>query len=189
MIIGRNIKLRLMTMDDVELYVTLYNDLAHRGEFYPVNFLSVEKYKRNVAENNGWGPTLGSLMITTMDDRVIGKVAYFKTTHYLEGFEVGYNIFDPDDRGKGYGTEALKIFTAYLFEAHNIARLELNANPENIGSLRIAQKCGYSYEGRMRKATFVRGTLHDLDKYSILREECPSLSAVLADLHNQHSEQ
>lgn len=168
-----------MEMSDVDDYVKAYNDVAQRGEFYPLNFLSVEKYKRDLADQNMWKQDYGYMMITDKEDRVLGMIVFFKGSPYMEGFEIGYNIFAIDDRGKGYGTEALKIFTAYMFSSQNIQRLELNANPENMGSVKIAEKCGYTYEGKMRKAAFCRGIFEDLVKYSILKEESPTLDEIL----------
>jgi len=182
MIKGKLINLRLMEMRDIDAYVKAYNNLEQRGEFYPMNFLSVEKYKRDLAEQNCWKQDYGYMMITDNDDRVMGMMAFFKSSPYMEGFEVGYNIFASEDRGKGFGTEALKLFTAYMFEARNIQRLELNANPENMGSVKIAEKCGYQYEGRMRKAAFCRGGFEDLVKYSILKEDCSTLDEVFNNL-------
>jgi RimJ/RimL family protein N-acetyltransferase len=49
----------------------------------------------------------------------------------------------------------------------------------NLGSSRVAEKCGFTYEGTMRKATFNQGEYHSLRLYSLLREECPSLDELI----------
>jgi len=172
MIRGEKINLRLLRMDEVENYVELFNDLSQRGEFYSLNLLSVEKFKRDLMENNLWSQDHGYMVITDKSDRIFGLIAFFKGIFYMEGYEIGYNIFSDKDRGHGYGTEALKLFTSYLFQAKKIERLEVNLSKDNIGSKRVAEKSGYQYEGLQRKAAFLRGNFHDIEKYSILREEC-----------------
>jgi len=52
---------------------------------------------------------------------------------------------------------------------------------DNIGSRRVAEHCGFKHEGTMRRATFHNGRYHDLDLFSILREECPSLDQLLKE--------
>ena len=80
-----------------------------------------------------------------------------------------------------YVEEALKLFSAYLFELKSINRLEICVFDGNVPSRRIAEKCGYIYEGTMRQAYFARGKYHDLQFFSILREECPLLIDLMKD--------
>ena len=98
----------------------------------------------------------------------------------LAGYEVGYAIYRPADRGKGYMTEALHIFAAYLFEVKEIPRLELAILPGNDASRRVAEKCGFKLDGVMRKQYFCQGQYHDLQVWSLLREESPTLADALA---------
>jgi ribosomal-protein-alanine N-acetyltransferase len=44
----------------------------------------------------------------------------------------------------------------------------------NTGSKRVAEKCGYRFEGVARGAVFHRGVYQDMEVYSILREEASS---------------
>jgi RimJ/RimL family protein N-acetyltransferase len=79
-------------------------------------------------------------------------------------------------------TEALRLFSAYMFSAKPIARLQVNCFSENIPSRRTAEKCGYTYEGTMRKAVFCKGKFYNLDLFSIMREECPDFLEVKKNL-------
>ncbi len=53
----------------------------------------------------------------------------------------------------------------------NLVRMEARCLQDNIGSERVMQKIGMSYEGTIRKGLFSKGKHHDLKLYSILDEE------------------
>jgi RimJ/RimL family protein N-acetyltransferase len=84
--------------------------------------------------------------------------------------EVGFFLV-PSERGKGYGTEALKIIVDYLFLSRSTMRIQVQTDPRNLASQRILEKAGFVKEGTLRKNFFMRGELRDCLLYSILREE------------------
>ena len=106
-------------------------------------------------------------------DRLVGIMYFFKATPYFDGYEIGYRLFDLQSSGRGLMTEALLLCTYLLFVWKKINRLELKIFSENIGSKRVAQKCGYQYEGLLRGCDFHRGEYRDMESYSILRSEAP----------------
>ena len=111
----------------------------------------------------------------------IGELLYFKGLDYQDGVEIGYEIFDPSHYGKGYMTEALSLFCAWMFAVRPINRVQVNLMKGNAGSRRVAEKCGFVYEGTMRAATFHRGKYHDLELFSLLREDAKSLESLLQE--------
>jgi RimJ/RimL family protein N-acetyltransferase len=68
-------------------------------------------------------------------------------------------------------TEALSLCADYLFQSTTIHRLQLIIAEGNIASQRVAQKCGFTYEGTARQAMFQRGKHHDMQIYALLRHE------------------
>jgi RimJ/RimL family protein N-acetyltransferase len=71
-------------------------------------------------------------------------------------------------------TEALSVLAQYLFAARKINRLQLAIMRPNTASKRVAEKCGFTFEGVARGAIFHHGANHDLDIYSLLRAELRS---------------
>jgi RimJ/RimL family protein N-acetyltransferase len=110
---------------------------------------------------------------------MVGAIVFFRSSPMLAGFEVGYAIFRPGDRNKGYMTEALRIFSAYLFELKPVPRLQLGMFKGNTASRKVAKNCGYQYEGTQRQGNFLRGEYRDRETFSLLRSECQPLSEVL----------
>ena len=66
---------------------------------------------------------------------------------------------DPEYQGKGYGTEALSIMTAWLFHFGNIYEIQAFVDRENDKGVKALQKAGYvrrSNEGRMETYSLVK---------------------------------
>ncbi len=179
MIEGQDIILRLFREEDLEEFVTLHNRYAERGEFFPVSLRSMTSFRKDFQETGWWGDDQGRMLITDRQGRTLGMIFYFKGAPFQEGYEVGYTLFSSEDRGKGILSEALPLFSAYLFESKPIHRLYLHTAPGNAASRRVAEKSGYRHEGTLREAFFLRGKYVDNEVYSMLRGECPTVAELL----------
>jgi ribosomal-protein-alanine N-acetyltransferase len=179
MLEGPTVILRLFSEDDLEEFLKLENTYAEIGEFVPVDFRCPAAFRKHLAETGGWDDKLGRMLITDKRGRIVGHIMYIKEPPWQSGYEVGYVIFRREDRGKGYVTEALRIFSAYLFELKPIARLHIATHAGNLAARRVAEKCGYQLEGTFRQFLFVRGKYVDYVQYSLLRDECQTLAQAL----------
>jgi len=79
--------------------------------------------------------------------------------------------YSKKNRGKGYATEAVKIFVNHLFESKQINRIEIRIAVGNKASEKIAQKNSFIHEGINRQAAYSRDKHHDMYIYSMLRSE------------------
>jgi RimJ/RimL family protein N-acetyltransferase len=84
--------------------------------------------------------------------------------------EIGYTLL-PSERGKGYGTEALRIMVDYLFLSKDVMRIQAQTDQRNAASQKILEKAGFKKEGTLRRNFFMRGEWTDDYIYSIIREE------------------
>lgn len=172
MIKGNKINLRLLKETELEAYVKLTEDVYAPGEFWLGDPPSLNKIKSNFANEGFWSEKgWHQMVITDKKDNFLGEIFYFKPTSYLEGYEIGYRIFSQDNYGKGYATEALSLFSKYLFDLKNIRRIQVGMAEENIGSKKVAEKCGFTYEGKFRQAFFVGGKHRNMLYFSKLRDE------------------
>ncbi|MCG8527300.1 MAG: GNAT family N-acetyltransferase [Opitutales bacterium] len=176
MIRGKKILLRTLREKDLSTYLEIISDLSQFSPYWPANLYS-ESYLRKEFEDNGfWKEDYRLLLITDHKGNYIGEVDAFKTSPNIQGVEVGYRIFNPDNMGKGYMTEALQLFTAYLFQTNaSWPRLTVLIRSDNAGSIRVAEKCGFQREGTLRNACLGDGKLHSYEMLSLLKEECPKL--------------
>ena len=64
------------------------------------------------------------------------------------------------------------------FEAYPLLqRVRARADSENVGSRRVMEKLGMTFEGEMRLDRFVLGELRDEVVYGLLREEWTNMRA------------
>jgi ribosomal-protein-alanine N-acetyltransferase len=172
---GDQILLRPVSPADVDDHYLLVTAVEECGEYYPITFKPEPLNKKAYQETGFWGEKRGTLLIVDKQDKIVGKISFFRSSTYHASLEIGFVIFKPVDRGKGYVTQAVNLFVPYLFAIKEVHRFEAVAMEGNIASQRVLEKCGFSYEGTLRQALFFRGDYVNLRLYSILRSEAGPL--------------
>lgn len=175
MIVGKKVILRTVKASDIDEIVTLSQSIRERGDHYPLNIRSEQSWKKLFNETGIWNEQLKFMLVTDLDGRIVGGIFGYDHDALILGLEIGYVIYSPNDREKGFMSEALHLFCAYLFDLSPLVRLYLTVIPDNIASRRIAEKVGFKYEGTCRKAIYTWGKYCDLEMFSLLREDCKGL--------------
>lgn len=105
-------------------------------------------------------------VITLKDnDEPIGSI---DTANFHDGLpEIGYCL-SRKHWGKGYMTEACKAFVEYLFEL-GYPKILIRADVKNIGSLKVIEKCGFTFTHRehLEHRSSVRPESLDVDWYEL----------------------
>ena len=162
MLEGRNVNLRIMEREDLSIVKEWDNEVGIMGEYEPIvqeTKTDLEKQFDKLTEGQ-W------FFVEKKDGAKIGFIAHFVAHDTV----IGYALL-PNERGKGYGSEAVQIMADYLFLTKNIVRIQAETHPENIASQRVLEKAGFKKEGIIRKSFFSRGIWRDTAMFSILREE------------------
>jgi RimJ/RimL family protein N-acetyltransferase len=171
MLQGRQVRLRPVQSTDFDALYAAHTDLANRGAHFPLGVQSESAYRRDFAETGFWQRTEGTLLITVGEDEVVGHIEFFRPIVYWDAFELSYQLYGDRHAGHGYVTEAVQLLVDYLFGSKKEHRIQLVIVPENAGSRRIAEKCGFVLEGTARGAFFNHGRNHDVLLYSLLRTD------------------
>jgi len=84
--------------------------------------------------------------------------------------EIGYWLGEPF-WGKGIVSDAVRIFTKYVFDNFEINRIFANVFEGNIASEKVLIKAGYREEAILRKAVYKNEKFLDQYIYAILKNE------------------
>jgi RimJ/RimL family protein N-acetyltransferase len=105
------------------------------------------------------------------DDRLLGfvRLEYIEWTHGAGMVRLG--IGDPNERGHGYGTEALQLMLRYAFGELNLYRLMAVTSGYNPRAVRFLERAGFTVEVRQRQALHRDGRRWDVLIMGLLREE------------------
>ena len=178
MLEGTNVIIRTVENDDYKKIYNLTKNIIKRGDHYIFSFYNENYLEKKMADDGGVADDFMYLVVTDKKDQLIGELAMFKP--YPDNYEIGALVFEPEKRGKGIMTEAISIFSSYLFELKPIERLQACISIKNIPAKRLLEKCNFTYEGTLRRALFERGKYVDLEVYSQIREEAIPLKKVLS---------
>ena len=170
MIRGERVALRTVREADLPALYALISDLSLQGEHMALPLRSEPSFRKEFAETGFLDANRGRFLVTDLEDRLLGTVVYF-SVNYMDGFEVGYHLFDPASRNSGVMSEALRLAVGYLCLRHKVNRLQIVTAPDNEASKRLALKCGFQLEGTMRGNVFENGHNRDSLLYSLLRHD------------------
>lgn len=108
-------------------------------------------------------------------DVAVGAIGLWLRHHLAHGrATAGYSV-SPPRRGRGIGGDALRAITGFAWTIPTVHRIELYIEPWNIGSIRIAEACGYAREGLLRSHQEIGGTRRDMLLHTSIR---PAQSAM-----------
>jgi RimJ/RimL family protein N-acetyltransferase len=101
-------------------------------------------------------------------DELLGVIGLAVQEHGRGHF--GYWV-GAEARGRGVATRALRLLTRWAAAELRLARLELIVDPENVASIRVAEKAGFRREGLLRSYIELRGARRDVYMYGLLPQD------------------
>jgi [ribosomal protein S5]-alanine N-acetyltransferase len=175
MISGSRVSLRLVDQGDLEVLHRFLCDVESVGPYFPCSLEPRCRLQARIAADGYWSAHEGRMVIVDAAANVVGWIMFFKPHSQLDAVEIGYVIFDRSSRNKGYATEALALFVQLLFRTTPVHRIELNIAIDNAASRRVAEKCGFVFEGVAREVWYAPALGRRLDgaRYAILRPPIP----------------
>ncbi len=111
------------------------------------------------------------VIIDKKNNELIGSYGLEVKDQVSRRFHIGGFIGEKENRGKGYGTEALKLITKYAFEILNAESIYSGIFEFNEASLKAAVKAGYTVAGKFRKSYYYNGKFYDEHLVEIVRED------------------
>ena len=106
----------------------------------------------------------------TVDDRAVGSIGAFRQSNiHRQTAELGYYLAE-EYWGHGIMTNAVLQICSRIFETTDILRIYAEPFSYNIGSCRVLEKAGFTFEGIMKNNAVKNGRVIDMAMYSLTRE-------------------
>jgi RimJ/RimL family protein N-acetyltransferase len=169
-IVGDKIYLSPINVDDCEQYTAWLNDIeVVRGIRLYTNMICLEKEKEILAK---MCCEVGNFAIVEqITDKLIGNCSLMDIDNASKTAELGIFIGDAENRGKGYGTEAVKLLLDYGFNYLNLQNIMLKVLAFNECAIKAYEKAGFKEFGRRTKAYYFNNEYHDQIFMEILKED------------------
>jgi RimJ/RimL family protein N-acetyltransferase len=103
-------------------------------------------------------------------DVVLGSITLWSVSVNHRSASVNYWV-RREARGRGVAVRAVCMLASWCFDRLGLARLQLFVDPENIGSQRVAERCGFVREGLLRSHLEIASRRHDSLVYGLLPGE------------------
>lgn len=105
------------------------------------------------------------------DGKIIGVAGYDDIVKENKVATLFIGIGNNEQRGKGFGKEALKLLLGYGFESCGFHRIQLNVLEFNKSAIALYEKAGFIREGTYREFVLREGRRYDLHLYGMLKRE------------------
>ena len=172
---GERIKLRAIEETDAEAVWLLRNDMdtsyfSSMGAPMPTSITAV---KDGIAKRVAGHDIKEGFAFAIEDEngKFIGTINGAFVDLKNRNVMLGISLSSAENRDKGYGTEAIKLFLEFAFKELNMNKVWLGTFSFNPRGVRCYEKCGFVKEAVSRKRVFRDGEYHDEIIMSVLRDE------------------
>jgi RimJ/RimL family protein N-acetyltransferase len=105
------------------------------------------------------------------DDKLIGIIEINRIMRQARHCMFWYAIGDADYRGRGYGSDALRVLLKFAFLEMNLNRVGLEVMSYNTAALTAYERIGFVREGVQREVVYRDGAYYDIIGMGMLRRE------------------
>jgi RimJ/RimL family protein N-acetyltransferase len=125
-----------------------------------------------VAASGTWKAGQLTFAVET-DGRLVGEVQARSAPGAIPPgvFELGIEIHDDADRGRGLGSDAIAAITSHLFGQEEAIRVQISTDVDNAAMRRAAEKLGFGFEGVLRGFMPTRRGPLDYAMYGMTKDD------------------
>tara|TARA_R100001369_G_scaffold38256_1_gene63825 strand:- start:29805 stop:30335 length:531 start_codon:yes stop_codon:yes gene_type:complete len=169
---GDNIYLRALEPDDLDFIYEVENT----EDFWeisatrvPYSRFLIKKYLQN-SHRDIFDVKQLRLIICNKENERVGIIDVFDLEPKDRRAALGILIIDKENRGKGYGAEALGLISSYCFTHLGLHQLYANVNSENESSIKLFEKSNYKKVGIKKDWILVNGQFKDEILYQLIND-------------------
>jgi len=181
---GDLVTLSRPTKEDIPIIASWSHDIEYsrmlrRGLIYPDTAEDYEGWFAEMAKEESGYP----FAIRRIEDNsLVGWLAIRAIFWQARHCSLVIGIGDQSQRGRGYGSDALRVALKYAFLEMNLNRVGLEVMSYNDAGIRAYSKVGFQHEGTLRAFVYRDGVYYDIYTMSILRSEWEALDKAAVSL-------
>ena len=172
---GELVRLRALEMSDLDDILKFYNTLELRRFLGPPIVRSKKYVEQWLQKVSIWDPMRDGHLYLAVEEKKtkeflgIARIEDVRLPHNRG--EVGISIYDPERRGKGFGTDAMLVLLGVGFNILGLNSIYLDTMEDNERSIQVYEKIGFKRVGLLRETEYMDGAHKGLLIMDILRKE------------------
>ena len=170
-IVGENVFLSPVSMDDKETFVEWMNDFGNTDFTCRSDMLVTMESEQKWLEDATSGDKYIFAIVNLENEKLLGVVELMHVRYPERSATIGIFIGKSTERSKGFGSEALRLVVEYGFKYLNLHSINLNVLEANPRAKKCYEKVGFKENGRIRESKFIAGKYYDLICMDILENE------------------
>jgi ribosomal-protein-alanine N-acetyltransferase len=142
----------------------------------PTNFYNVENVRYSIEEASQHRILgTGYQYLIKSSGEILGRINLIGVTkRYYNKATLGYRIGESHG-GKGVGSQAVGLLLNEAFDQLGLWRIEAQVREDNLGSVRVLEKNGFSVFGRARQSMYFNDAWGDLLHFECRSPRGPNL--------------
>ncbi|NHK31663.1 MAG: GNAT family N-acetyltransferase [Asgard group archaeon] len=171
---GKKVRLRSLELTDLDLIMEHWNKIDLRRELGPIvphSRKEREDWIRKTWENRRIEYSYTFAIEDIKSGELLGHCSLNRVRAINRTASVSIAIYNQKNRGKGYGTDAMRVLLSFGFDYINLHRIGLNVFNTNPSAIHVYEKVGFKRVGELRHTDFVEGQYVNDVVMDILEDE------------------
>ena len=170
---GEKVRLRAVEASDWEVHYqwNLDSDNGRMTDevWFPTSKVFVQEWAERESKRREEDDAF-RFQIETLAGELVGTINTHSCNLRCGTFNYGLAI-RPDQRRKGYASEAIGLVLAYTFGERRYQKVNAEVYSFNQPSIALHERLGFMLEGRLRRMIYSGGMFHDVLVYGLTQEE------------------
>lgn len=171
-ILGNNIIFRALQEDDNKNLFTLLNDPDTEkmigGFSFPISYEHQLNWFKSLPESN---TILRCAIVSKQEPQKFMGTIILTDIDYKNGTAEIHIKLTKNERGKGYGTDAVNTMVRYAFDELRLNCIYSQVLEYNKTSQNLFEKCNFQQEGLLKNRVYKNGKYISIYSYSILKNK------------------
>jgi len=172
---GELVRLRALEMEDLEIILKYWNNYEMRQFLAGSIPMSKNAEKQWLERATTMDPWKDGGLVLAIENRktntFLGTVSFFDISKQHRRAEFGIAIHNPENFGKGFGTDATRVMLWVGFHILGLNSIFLETLDRNERAQRAYEKAGFKRIGIFRQASYMAGQFSDHVIMDITRED------------------